>query len=557
MAQSNESVRGKLKELRAAFSEQLPKRIRQIEDAWAALLRDGWDPERAENLARLLHTLAGTAGTFGFSAARGAARNMEAQLKSIIKSGAVPDKETMPSIGDHLTALKAGTSESGKREFIEPVWTASAKPETLIPQAAARPLKNTVFFFADDPLSIESLVLQIRYYGYEAVTFGTLDGLSDSLKTLAPLLVIMDLSEGGIPCIQEVARIQQNRTPRIPVIFFSTRAGFDSRLEAVRSGGDAYFTKPVDIGKLVDMLDVLSQRRPLDPYRILIIDDDPLLADYHATVLRQAGMSTGVVTDPVRALQSMADFRPELILMDVYMPGCSGIELAKVIRQDETYIDIPIVFLSSETDIKRQLQAMSRGADDFLTKPIQPEHLVTSITLRADRHRALRSFMLYDGLTGLLNHTRTKEQLDIEIARLLRQNYSALTFALIDIDHFKTVNDTYGHPVGDQVIKSLSRLLRQRLRTTDTVGRYGGEEFAIILADTDAQNAIRILNELREDFGKIRHKSELEAFSATFSCGAAVYAPGISGSRLIDAADKALYEAKRSGRNRVVMGSDV
>jgi diguanylate cyclase (GGDEF)-like protein len=431
-----------------------------------------------------------------------------------------------------------------------------SSPPEAVPVSPVSQDSDTIFFVEDDPVLAESLALQIRYYGYHVVVFNTLADLREALAAETPLVIIMDLMfpEGGLAGAEAAASIKQGRTPPIPVVFVSGRSDFDARLEAVRSGGDAYFTKPVDVGKLVDRLDVITQKRPQDPYRILIVDDEPLLAGFHSTILQQAGMMTATLNDPVHVLRHMDDFRPELILMDVYMPGCNGMELAGVIRQDETYVDIPIVFLSAERDLNRQLLAMSRGGDDFLTKPIQPEHLVASVTLRADRHRSLRSFMLYDGLTGLLNHTRTKEQVDIEISRASRMKIR-LTFAMIDIDHFKRVNDTYGHPVGDQVIKSLSRLLKQRLRATDTVGRFGGEEFAIIFTDTDGTTAQRILNELREDFANIRHQGGEDSFSVTFSCGAVSCAPGCTSAELIAAADEMLYEAKRSGRNRVVLAS--
>ena len=551
MGSPNDKVQAKLRDLRTAFIEQLPGKVRQIEDACAELRQGGWDPRKAESLAQLLHTLAGTAGTFGFSEIRTASRGLESELRTIVSEGRNPDSGALASIAEKISALNNHPDESGKFDFSGQRIIHSVPSRT--PPASRG--NNRVFFVEDGLPSVDSLASQIHYYGYEVVTFKSMSGMREALKTATPLLIIIDMSYAGSGTDNDtVAEFQQDREIRIPVVFLSDRADFEARLEAVRAGGNAYITKPVSVGRLVDRIDYLAEKRPHESYRILIVDDEPLLADFHATVLQQAGMTIAVVTDPVQVLKSMTDFRPDLILMDVYMPGCSGMELARVIRQDESFIDIPIVFLSSETDINRQLTAMSRGGDDFLTKPIQPEHLIASVTYRADRHRALRSFMIFDGLTGLLNHTRTKEQLDSEVARAFRQKADH-TFALIDIDHFKSVNDTHGHPVGDQVIKSLSRLLKQRLRTTDTVGRFGGEEFAVIFTDTNGPTAQKIMSELREDFSKIQQRGRGEVFSVTFSCGVASLAQGFSGSRMIDAADKALYEAKRSGRNRVVLAS--
>jgi diguanylate cyclase (GGDEF)-like protein len=236
----------------------------------------------------------------------------------------------------------------------------------------------------------------------------------------------------------------------------------------------------------------------------------------------------------------------------MYMPVCNGIELSRVIRQIDAFVSIPIVFLSSEMNLKKQLTAMSTGGDDFLTKPIQPDHLISSISLRAERMRIIRSFMHCDSLTGLLNHTKIKEQMDIAVDRARRRK-GTLAVAMIDIDRFKAINDTYGHPAGDRVIKSLANLLRQRLRRTDIIGRYGGEEFVVILDDTEAEKALILLDEIRVNFSGIKHQSEGREFHSTFSCGIAAFPQCPDETFLANTADKALYEAKNSGRNRVVL----
>ena len=320
----------------------------------------------------------------------------------------------------------------------------------------------------------------------------------------------------------------------------------------MRAGGNAYFTKPVDISSLIDKLDTLTGHEVPEPYRILIVDDNLTLAAHSELILQQAGISTAVVTDPMQIMQPLVDFRPDLILMDMYMPECDGRELASIIRQQETYVSIPIVFLSSETNIDAQLAAMRLGGDDFLTKPIEPEHLIASVTSRVMRARILRTLMVRDSLTGLLNHTATEAQLNIEVARTKRHS-TPLAFAMIDIDRFKSVNDTYGHPTGDRVLKSLSRLLQQRLRKTDIIGRYGGEEFAVVLPDTDDSTAAKVLNEIREGFAQVRHQNGEDGFFVTFSCGVASFPQYEDATRLNDAADKALYVAKSGGRNRVVL----
>ncbi len=203
--------------------------------------------------------------------------------------------------------------------------------------------------------------------------------------------------------------------------------------------------------------------------------------------------------------------------------------------------------------IEKQLAAMSLGADDFLVKPIAPTHLITAITHRAQRARVLRSFMIRDSLTKLLNHVAIKEQLELEILRARRKGAS-LAFGILDIDHFKSVNDRYGHVTGDQVIKNLARLLQRRLRGTDVIGRYGGEEFAVVLTDVDGAHAMAVMDELRTVFENMPQLAADKTFSVTFSGGITTFPAYPDAIDLTQAADKALYEAKRLGRNRIVMG---
>jgi diguanylate cyclase (GGDEF)-like protein len=159
--------------------------------------------------------------------------------------------------------------------------------------------------------------------------------------------------------------------------------------------------------------------------------------------------------------------------------------------------------------------------------------------------------MVRDSLTGLYNHTTIKERLDQELSRSSRLQ-SCLCFAMIDLDHFKKVNDTHGHGTGDRVLKSLARYLSQRLRKSDVIGRYGGEEFAVILPDTPLQAAIGLLNELRLGFAHIHHRGSGKDFTVKLSAGLASYPDYRNPTALIEAADQALYLAKRQGRNQVV-----
>jgi len=192
------------------------------------------------------------------------------------------------------------------------------------------------------------------------------------------------------------------------------------------------------------------------------------------------------------------------------------------------------------------------GGDDFITKPIEDCHLVTSIKIRVERARVLSKLVSRDSLTGLFNHSVVKERLVGEISRAMRLQ-KPVAFAMIDLDNFKNINDSYGHLVGDRVIKSLSRLLMQRLRRRNVIGRYGGEEFAVILGDMTPHDAIDTIEEIRKRREQLRFIHDGNEFSVTFSAGIASYPECDSAEALNQAADDALYKAKKEGRNRIVV----
>jgi diguanylate cyclase (GGDEF)-like protein len=412
------------------------------------------------------------------------------------------------------------------------------------------PVADCIYLCDDDPQQRRQIIEQLSCFGYQVTGFDDPLELVEAVRSTPPDVIIMDIifPGGENYGLEVIRRLQTQLDQPIPTIFISGRGDFDARLRAVRAGGIAYCTKPVIPIDLVDILDNLGERAEPEPYRVLVVDDDPDLVTYIDMVLREAGMEVKISTRPHEVLDTLPHFNADLVLMDLYMSDCVGAELARVLRQIPGYIGLPIVYLSGETDRERQFSALSVGADGFLTKPIQPDQLINTVTLRAERMRSLRRLMVRDSLTGLYNHSNCKLLLDQGFSHAHRRK-SPLSLAMIDLDHFKQINDDYGHAVGDQVIIGLSRLLRQRLRKSDIIGRYGGEEFVVILPDTPAEDAIQIMDQLRTGFATILFHAAEGDFHVTFSCGVASSATCNSSSQLRSLADSALYQAKSRGRN--------
>ncbi|MBF0357220.1 MAG: diguanylate cyclase [Magnetococcales bacterium] len=547
-----QGLQKKLLASRLNYIKQLPGKIEKIEETWELLTDNPWNVERFQTFYRMVHTIAGSGGTFGLPELGDAARLLETTIKPQLESGEQPSDKERDNIILNLKHLIA-ISETSLQKTAEPTAKNVSKKTTVAKKS--RQEKSLIYLVDNDEKNSKDLATQIDNYGYTVQTFSTLSKFNKAFQATVPTVIIMETQLPDGDGCKALSIIHKGQSQYIPTIFITKKSDLNTRLKTVKAGGRAFFNKPVNVTDLIDELDQIVDVNDSEPFRILIVDDSVSMAKYFSLILRDAGMDTVVVTDPLTVMEPLESFRPDLILMDLYMPGCSGLELARVIRQQSAFVSIPIVYLSGETDLKKQLAAMSLGGDDFLTKSIQAEHLVLSVTSRVKRTRTLRNFMIRDGLTGLYNHTQTKEFLDLEIERAKRDS-RPMAFAMIDIDKFKLVNDTYGHPTGDLVIKSLSRLLKQRLRKTDLVGRYGGEEFAIILINTGAETAERIFNELRVAFAKIQHRFEDIVFSKTFSCGVAIYPGYEDGTAMNNAADAALYKAKDGGRNQVVFAKE-
>jgi diguanylate cyclase (GGDEF)-like protein len=549
MADPKSDFYDQMKLLQKAYASELQGKNRQIKEIYDKLQNGKGDNESLIDLHRIIHNIAGSGATLGFSSLSKTARTLDTYLQPITRSGSLPTAEQLTYIGESIQVLARTFENPGLRKDI---FRHVHMPSEQI--RSVEEDRRTVLLVEEDIRSAQNMAVQLGEFGYLVQVFDRPENIIEAVQKTVPAAIIMDAVFTGndLSGVEAVAKIHQMVEILLPVIFISTCSSLPARLQAVRMGGDAYFVKPVDIIDIVEVLDTLTRRDMPEPYRILIVEDEPQLADYYAIILKQAGMLAEVVTDPMQLMKSLCDFNPDLIVMDVYMSGCNGLELASVIRQMKEFVSVPIVFLSVETSISRQLDAMRLGGDDFLTKPIEPDRLTSLVISRVQRARILRSFMTCDSLTGLLNHSATKLRLDTEIARARRQNNN-ISFGLIDIDNFKQVNDTFGHTAGDHVIKSLSRLLMQRLRKTDIVGRYGGEEFAVILPDTDGPVAVAVMDEIRESFLKINHQKSSECFTVTFSCGISCFPYCRDSSALINAADSALYKAKDMGRNRVVL----
>jgi len=553
MVKQLDSPEEKLKILRNKYAASLPAELDTLDEKWKEFNENSADITILRSLYSNFHKLAGSGATFQFSALSNIARSLENLVKENVEKEICLEPGQSAQVNTLLVSLREAIAYP---EHIANTIDENCISETNI-HSNRKPGNRRIYLLSDDAVFSEDFMYQVSAYSYDVSLFSSYEKFVNIYLETLPAVIIVDINFiSDDDTRNNYEDMQRSYQDNVPVLFLSSKGDINTRLMAVRAGAAGFYTFPVDINSLIDKLDNLVVLGESEPYRILIVDDSIYLSAHYALILQQVGMETCVVNEPLELLDHLEKFNPELILLDLHMPDCHGTELAKVIRQQEAFIGVPIVYLSGETDLVKQLDALKIGGDEFITKPIGPVYLLSTVKNRVKRSRVLRSLMVRDSLTGLLNHTRTKEMLVTEMERAKRRK-SRLCYAMIDIDNFKSVNDLFGHSVGDQVIKSLSTLLRQRLRKTDVIGRYGGEEFAVILIDADQIEASRILNEIRETFSGISYHANGIDFNVTFSCGIASFPAIDYPGSINDSADRALYKAKNNGRNKVELFSDL
>jgi len=291
-----------------------------------------------------------------------------------------------------------------------------------------------------------------------------------------------------------------------------------------------------------------------DRPRILAVDDDPEFGAFVAAVLASGGYDCHLCSDPNDFERDIAEIKPDLILLDVVLPGTTGYELSRRVRQEERYATVPILFLTAQGEIEARIEAMRAGGDEHLVKPVLPNLLLSAVAARLARAHALQNLLHRDGLTRLLTHSSFVDQAQEVVAGQRRNPQQSTALVLMDLDHFKTVNDRYGHQTGDRVLIAFAGFLRRRLRHSDIIGRYGGEEFTAILEGVRPDQALDLVSRLATEFAAIEH----EAFNGqrlvvTFSAGIAFLRPEMDVPVWIGNADRALYAAKSAGRNQVLL----
>lgn len=299
--------------------------------------------------------------------------------------------------------------------------------------------------------------------------------------------------------------------------------------------------------------------------RILIVDDNAMIRSEIKAVLMKDGSFTHFMeaSDGLTAFKTIMEQPPDLVLCDLVMPGFDGLKFLGLKASRKELEQIPVIILTAEDDLDRKAEILERGASDYVTKPFHEKELLARVRIHTklkllqdelrEKNAQLEALSVTDVLTGLANRRRLMTRLEEEVARARRYK-TPLSVVMIDIDHFKQVNDTHGHAMGDEVLRNIGAMLRANVRTTDLAARYGGEELTLVLPHTDSAAAVQVAENLRQLFADLEHQLDGVSLKKTASMGVASrdgQGDVPHAEDLLKQADEALYRAKQGGRNRV------
>jgi len=373
--------REKLVQLRDARCRQIPDRIGAILSLWSELTVYPWTHDKAQQLLQLSHGLIGMSDSVGASAVCQLAKELDIQLQKIVDQSASPSTQQRKELMQLVTALQRISKNRDSINSDFDLHDATHQAGLLI------------YIVENNERLARIIAAEIEHAGYKTELFAdiqTFKAAYIAAKKPAAIVMAMMFPEYEDAGAQAIDNLRRDYASTVPVIFISERSDIEARLLALRSGAMHYLIKPFNVNRLIRLLDEATLRSPLKPYRVLLVDDDRSLIGFHSALLEEAGMVTSTLSDPLQTLERIKEFNPDVIVLDIYMPGCSGIELAMILNDDECFVEVPILFLSLENSHKQQLAALSIGGDDFLCKPVDPPDFIKTVKIRAKKGRRIR-----------------------------------------------------------------------------------------------------------------------------------------------------------------------
>lgn len=419
----------------------------------------------------------------------------------------------------------------------------------------------------DDSAAQRQFVRQeLHHLGVEiAEAANGIEGLR-MVHKFRPDLVTLDIE---MPTLNGYRVLDQLRahepTMTLPVIMISGRPSEAERLRALEAGAFEYFNKPFPRGELSALVsDVLGRVSANRETSVYCVDAQENVRTQIAARLKTHGYRCRSFSDAPELLAALGEATCDIVLLDLHLPDQGTVQVLDHLKHEPRHLATTPIGMTRSGVRKDLVHAFQLGVADFIRKPFYGEELLARVDRLMTIKRMqsnLERIAAIDPLTELPNRGELNRRFDIEVARALRDQ-TGLGIMMVDIDHFKQVNDRLGHPAGDRVLHAVGQCLREQLRVTDVIGRYGGEEFLLVLPNAQRAGVVQLGERLRRAVERLQIDTGGEPLSVTVSIGGTLWshrdlAPSASRDKLVQPADAELYRAKNAGRNRVsVSGQD-
>jgi len=535
------------------FLGKLDSHLVALDRARSELEQTGWSKASVAELYDQIQYLVKASSKTDLESLNEATFSAMVYISSFVDAAKSPSKKQQTEILHLLDALNE-TSRDTMKEY--GILATPAEPEDKSPSKPLSTTDTRPIFSLGPGGGIDTLIIdRLRELGFRTESFEHQDHLHQALREEDVRAVIIDtvMLENMDTIIDQMSSLKsQSQTP-FSLIFVSGADSLSLRVSAIRAGADAFFAEPIDQISVTNRILEMSLDARQTQRRVLIVEDDPTQAEFVATILGKEDILTSTVTDPYRTLQALEDFHPDLILMDIYMPDVNGIELTSIIRDHYKFMQIPIVFLSGEQDNDKQMDALSVGGDDFVTKPIKPRHLLKVVKHRIQRAKNIQQGQspqeAYQTMNGLVAHEIFLKRV---AAALESESSKQIVVAQVRPDGFDELTSDDFEPI----LGSIAEISTQFIGPHEliTISREHGLLF--FLQRNSAEESINEIEKIRSRFEQTYSSSPGKDF-LTLSFGLCIADKNNKEpNQLITRAARACVMAQERGGNQLKLFSE-
>ncbi len=525
------------------------ERLAIVEEAVQALQEGCLDLSLQQRAEQSAHKLHGSLGMFGLSQGSYLARQLEVLLGSEIAT----DAKQVVTLRSLVLALRQclETSETTISSAASPMAELLADPsEESADSEASWPL---LLIIESDQTLNQQLVAEAAHYSLRTAIAADLAQARQQIQHSPPDVILLSLAlqagERGLALLEELSAYRS----QIPVLVMAEGDCYTDRVAVARLGGQIFLQKPLNPNDVMQAVShVLHQFRKPN-VRILAVDDDSQTLLVLKALLEVWGMQIILLENPMQLWDALKTHQPDLLILDLEMPGVSGIDLCQAIRSDPRWNWLPVLVLTAHTDTETMCRVYEVGADDYITKPVIPPELINRILNRLERTRLLRTQAETEPITGVTNRHRSTQELEklLELAKRVGQ---PVCLAVLEVDRLKQINHLYSHEAGEKALRQVGQLLKHRLRLGDVVAHWGGAEFVIGIYGMTRSDGVEWLAQILEGLRALPLTLyQTEPFWVTYSGGVVQYpSDGHDIQMLYRNADAVLHHARESGGDRVL-----